>query len=38
LLQNNLAGKVAAQPEMEQLLKAIVQQYIVRMTANRLKL
>ncbi|MDR2125826.1 MAG: LTA synthase family protein [Prevotellaceae bacterium] len=36
MLQNNQAGKVAQQPAMEKLLKAIIQQYIVRMTENRL--
>jgi phosphoglycerol transferase MdoB-like AlkP superfamily enzyme len=38
LLQNNLAGKAAEQAEMEQLLKAIIQQYVVRMTENRMTL
>jgi phosphoglycerol transferase MdoB-like AlkP superfamily enzyme len=36
-LQNNLAGTVAEQHEMEIKLKAIIQQYIVRMIENRLK-
>jgi phosphoglycerol transferase MdoB-like AlkP superfamily enzyme len=36
LLKNNLSGKVEEQQEMEHLLKAIVQQYIVRMTEDRL--
>jgi phosphoglycerol transferase MdoB-like AlkP superfamily enzyme len=36
-LQNNLAGKAVEQPEMETELKAIIQQYIMRMTENRLK-
>ncbi|MDR1198333.1 MAG: sulfatase-like hydrolase/transferase [Prevotellaceae bacterium] len=38
LLKNNLAGKVEEQQEMEHLLKAIIQQYVVRMTENRLTL
>jgi membrane-anchored protein YejM (alkaline phosphatase superfamily) len=37
-LQNNKAGKITEQPEMEKLLKAIIQQYIVRMVENRLTL
>jgi phosphoglycerol transferase MdoB-like AlkP superfamily enzyme len=37
-LQNNLAGKIEEQREMEHLMKAIIQQYIVRMTENRLTL
>ena len=36
LLQNNLVGKVPEQAEMETLLKAVIQQYIVRMTENRM--
>jgi phosphoglycerol transferase MdoB-like AlkP superfamily enzyme len=36
LLQNNRVGKVEKQAEMEKYLKAIIQQYIVRMTENRL--
>jgi phosphoglycerol transferase MdoB-like AlkP superfamily enzyme len=36
LLQQNLVGKIKEQKEMETLLKAIIQQYIVRMTENRL--
>jgi phosphoglycerol transferase MdoB-like AlkP superfamily enzyme len=35
-LQNNLVGKVKEQSEMETLLKAVIQQYITRMTENRL--
>jgi hypothetical protein len=38
LLKNNLAGQVAEQQQMEHLLKAIIQQYIVRMTEDRLML
>ncbi|MDR1198334.1 MAG: sulfatase-like hydrolase/transferase [Prevotellaceae bacterium] len=38
LLKNNLAGKIEEQQEMEHLLKAIIQQYVVRMTENRLTL
>ncbi|GAP72746.1 LTA synthase family protein [Candidatus Symbiothrix dinenymphae] len=37
LLRDNLAGKVPEQPEMETLLKAIIQQYLVRMSENRLE-
>ncbi|MDR1984302.1 MAG: sulfatase-like hydrolase/transferase [Prevotellaceae bacterium] len=37
-LEDNQAGKVKEQPEMEKSLKAIVQQYIVRMTENQLRL
>jgi phosphoglycerol transferase MdoB-like AlkP superfamily enzyme len=36
LLQNNLVGKVEEEAEMESFLKAIIQQYVVRMTGNRL--
>jgi phosphoglycerol transferase MdoB-like AlkP superfamily enzyme len=36
-LKNNLAGTVPEQSEMETKLKAIIQQYIVRMIENRLK-
>lgn len=35
-LQHNLLGKVAEQSEMETELKAIIQQYMQRMTQNRL--
>jgi phosphoglycerol transferase MdoB-like AlkP superfamily enzyme len=38
LLQNSLKKQVDEQPEMEKLLKAIIQQYIVRMMENRLRL
>lgn len=38
LLQNNILGQIEQQPEMEKLLKAIIQQYIVRMVENRLTL
>ncbi|MDR2293529.1 MAG: LTA synthase family protein [Prevotellaceae bacterium] len=37
-LENNRAGQVAEQPKMEKQIKAIIQQYIVRMTENRLRL
>ena len=37
LMQNNLVGKVKEQGQMEQELKAIIQQYMERMTQNRLK-
>jgi phosphoglycerol transferase MdoB-like AlkP superfamily enzyme len=36
LLEQNLLGEVKEQDKMETLLKAIIQQYIVRMTENRL--
>ena len=36
LMKNNLKGKVEKQPQMEQELKAIIQQYMERMTQNRL--
>jgi hypothetical protein len=36
-MQNNLVGKVKEQGQMEQELKAIIQQYMERMTQNRLK-
>ena len=36
MLRNNLVGKVPEQAQMERLLKAIVQQYMTRMTENRL--
>jgi phosphoglycerol transferase MdoB-like AlkP superfamily enzyme len=36
-LRDNLAGKVTEQAEMETSLKAIIQQYIARMTSNRLR-
>ena len=37
LMQNNLVGKVKEQGQMEKELKAIIQQYMERMTQNRLK-
>ena len=36
MLRNNLAGKVPEQAQMERMLKAIIQQYMTRMTENRL--
>ena len=36
LMQHNLAGKVPEQPQMERELKAIIQQYMERMTQDRL--
>jgi arylsulfatase A-like enzyme len=36
LMQHNLKGKVAQQPQMEKELKAIIQQYMERMTQDRL--
>ena len=36
LMQRNLLGKVAEQPQMERELKAIIQQYMQRMTHNQL--
>jgi phosphoglycerol transferase MdoB-like AlkP superfamily enzyme len=36
LMQHNLIGKVPQQPQMERELKAIIQQYMMRMTQNRL--
>ena len=36
MLRNNLAGKVPEQAQMERILKAIIQQYMTRMTENRL--
>ena len=38
LMQRNLIGKVPQQQQMEQELKAIIQQYMQRMTENRLSL
>jgi len=37
LLRNNLCGEVAGQNETEMLIKSIVQQYLARMTENRLR-
>jgi phosphoglycerol transferase MdoB-like AlkP superfamily enzyme len=36
LMKNNLVGKVSVQKQMERELKAIIQQYMERMTENRL--
>jgi phosphoglycerol transferase MdoB-like AlkP superfamily enzyme len=36
LMKNNIKGKVAVQQKMEQELKAIIQQYMVRMTQDRM--
>ena len=36
LMKHNLKGKVKEQAQMEQELKAIIQQYMERMTQNRL--
>jgi phosphoglycerol transferase MdoB-like AlkP superfamily enzyme len=36
LMKNNLIGKVSVQQQMERELKAIIQQYMERMTENRL--
>ena len=36
LMQHNLLNQVAEQPQMELELKAIIQQYMERMTQNRL--
>ena len=36
LMQNNIMGKVNMQAQMEREVKAIVQQYMERMTQNRL--
>ena len=36
LMQHDLKGSVAQQPQMERELKAIIQQYMMRMTQNRL--
>ena len=38
LMQKNVIGKVPQQQQMEQELKAIIQQYMQRMTENRLSL
>ena len=37
LMKNNLKGKIQNQAQMEQGLKAIIQQYMERMTQNRLQ-
>lgn len=37
LMKNNIRGKVAKQSQMERELKAIIQQYMERMTQDRLK-
>ena len=36
LMKNNLKGKTELQPQMERELKAIIQQYMERMTKNHL--
>ena len=36
LMEKNIKGEVPQQPQMEQELKAIIQQYMVRITENRL--
>jgi hypothetical protein len=36
-MQHNLVGKVAEQPQMERELKAIIKQYMERMTQDRLR-
>jgi phosphoglycerol transferase MdoB-like AlkP superfamily enzyme len=36
LMQNNVAGQLPQQPQMERELKAIIQQYMERMTEDRL--
>ena len=38
LLRNNIIGQVEGQNEIEMLTKSVVQQYIVRMTENRLRI
>ena len=35
-MKNNLKGKTEMQPQMERELKAIIQQYMERMSQNRL--
>jgi hypothetical protein len=37
MMQHNLAGTIPQQPQMEQELKAIIQQYMDRMTNDRLR-
>ena len=37
LMKNNLKGKIQKQAQMERELKAIIQQYMERMTQNRLQ-
>ena len=37
-LRNNLIGQVEGQNETEMLIKAVVQQYLVRMTENKLRI
>ena len=37
LMKNNLKGKIQQQAQMERELKAIIQQYMERMTQNRLQ-
>jgi hypothetical protein len=36
LMKHNVAGHLPQQPQMERELKAIIQQYMERMTENRL--
>ena len=36
LMHNNLAGKIPQQQQMEKEVKAIIQQYMERMTQDRL--
>jgi hypothetical protein len=36
LMKRNLIGKVPQQPQMERELKAIIQQYMTRMTQDKL--
>jgi hypothetical protein len=36
LMRTNLKGKIPQQPQMERELKAIIQQYMERMTQDRL--
>jgi len=38
LLRNNLCGKIEGQNETEMLTKSVIQQYIMRMTENRLRI
>ena len=36
LMQHNIAGRLSQQPQMERELKAIIQQYMERMTQDRM--
>ena len=38
LLRNNLCGQIEGQSETEMLIKSVIQQYIMRMTENRLRI